>query len=74
MLTIPDCRRHIELESFLGTRKDLKQSLAKLDVLSQTLINFGQALHGEIDLIEQYERDTCEVYLLFEELFKQVHD
>lgn len=58
MLTIADCRRHIELEFFLGTRKARRQSLNKLDVLFQTLINFGQALNTQIELIENFEKST----------------
>jgi hypothetical protein len=55
MLTIADCRRAVQLEFFLGTRRARKVSLAKIDLLIKTLISFRAALAKEIAMIEKGE-------------------
>lgn len=60
MLTISDCRRQIELEFFLGTRKARRESYEKIALLVSTLVDFGQALATESDLIEQHEQNPPE--------------
>jgi hypothetical protein len=52
MLTIADCRRAIQLEFFLGTRKARRVSLAKIDLLIRILTAFRSALAKEIKAIE----------------------
>lgn len=58
MLTIADCRRRIQLEFFLGNAKARKQSLAKLNLLTTTLVRFGHALLTEIKAIEEFEKQS----------------
>ena len=53
MLTIADCKRAIQLEFFLGTRKARRVSLAKIDLLINILTRFRIALAKEIALIEK---------------------
>ena len=53
MLTIADCRRAVQLEFFLGTRRARKVSLAKIDLLIKILTSFRAALAKEIALIEK---------------------
>jgi len=55
MLTIADCRRAIQLEFFLGTRKARRVSLAKIDLLIRILTSFRAALAKEIAAIEKGE-------------------
>ena len=55
MLTIADCRRVIQLEFFLGTRRARKVSLAKIDLLIKILASFRNALAKEIAAIEKGE-------------------
>jgi hypothetical protein len=55
MLTIADCRRVVQLEFFLGTRRARKVSLAKIDLLIKTLTSFRAALASEIASIEKGE-------------------
>jgi hypothetical protein len=56
MLTIADCRRRIELEFLLGTARDRRQSLAKVDLLIEVLSRFRAALVAEAQLITEYEQ------------------
>jgi uncharacterized protein YjcR len=56
MLTIADCRRRIQLEFFLGTARDRRESLRKLDLLLKVLSSFRKALVAEAELITEYER------------------
>jgi hypothetical protein len=50
--------RSIELEFFLATSTARKQSLAKLDLLIRSLTDFRQALHTEVELIEQASKNS----------------
>src|SRR5690242_16973062 len=56
MLTVADCRRHIQLEFFLGTVRARRESLRKLDVLLKVLGSFRTALLKEAQAINEYER------------------
>jgi hypothetical protein len=51
MITLADCRRIIELEFFLGTARDRRRSLAKIDLLLEVLTAFRVAIHEEARLI-----------------------
>ena len=54
MLTIADCRRRIQLEFFLGTRRSRRMSLTKIDLLISVLTAFREQLRKEANLIEAY--------------------
>lgn len=56
MLTIADCKRVIQLEFFLGTKRARRVSLAKIDLLIRILTSFRAALAREIALIEKGEQ------------------
>ena len=53
MLTIADCRRRIQIEFFLGTRRARRVSLAKINLLIDILTQFRNALEKENTLIEK---------------------
>ena len=53
MLTIADCKRVIQLEFFLGTRRSRRISLQKIDLLLKVLTAFRAALVKEIESIEK---------------------
>lgn len=53
MVIIADCKRAIQLEFFLGTKKDRRISLSKINLLVDILTNFREALAREIELIEK---------------------
>ena len=53
MLTIADCRRRIQLEFFLGTKRTRRNSLRKINLLIDILTAFRDALVKEIALIEK---------------------
>ena len=53
MLTIADCKRVIQLEFFLGTRRSRYLSLKKIDLLLKVLTRFREALAREIASIEK---------------------
>ena len=55
MLTIADCRYRIQLEFFLGTRHDRRNSLRKINLLIDILTRFRDVLQTEIALIEKGE-------------------
>jgi len=55
MLTIADCRRSVQLEYFLGSRRARQMSLAKIDLLIRILTSFRAALAKEIAAIEKGE-------------------
>ena len=49
---IADCKRVVQLEFFLGSKRDRRISLAKIDLLINVLMQFRRALAKEIRLIE----------------------
>jgi len=53
MLTIADCRHIIQLEFFLGSKRARKRSLAKINLLIDTLTRFRDALKRESDLLDR---------------------
>jgi hypothetical protein len=53
MLTIADCRRRIQLEFFIGTKRARRSSLKKINLLIDVLTRFRDALANEIALIEK---------------------
>jgi len=52
LVTIADCKRVVQLEFFLGSKRDRRLSLAKIDLLIKILTQFRTALAKEISLIE----------------------
>ena len=56
MLTIADCRRRIQLEFFLGTKRARRTSLAKINLLVGVLTRFRDDLLKELELIEKFEQ------------------
>lgn len=56
LIFIADCRRVVELEFFIGTRKDRKDSLAKLNLMIETLTSFRDALQREIATVERWNK------------------
>jgi len=52
MLTIADCNRVIHFEFFLGTARERKLSLRKINLLISVLTAFRDALAKEIAAIE----------------------
>ena len=53
MLHIADCQRQIQLEFFLGNKRDRQLSLRKINLLIDVLTDFRSALAKEIALIEK---------------------
>ena len=56
MLTLADCRRRVQLEFFIGTKRARRISLAKINLLIDVLTRFRDALLKEIELIEKFEQ------------------
>ena len=54
MLTIADCYRRVQLEFCLGTKRERRRSLTKIDLLINVLTRFRDALKREADLIEKF--------------------
>jgi hypothetical protein len=52
---IADCKRVVQLEFCLGTKRHRRISLAKIDLLIDVLTQFRSALAKEINLIEKDE-------------------
>ena len=52
LVLIADCKRVIQLEFFLGSKRDRRMSLAKINLLIKVLMQFRRALVKEIRLIE----------------------
>lgn len=52
IVLIADCKRVIQLEFFLGTKRHRRLSLAKIDLLIKILTQFRAALAKEIQSIE----------------------
>jgi len=57
LITIADCRRVIRLEFFLANKEHRRRSLAKINLLIETLTGFRDALVKESKLIENFKRD-----------------
>lgn len=53
MVIIADCRRVVQFEFFLGSKRDRRLSLAKINLLIKVLMQFRRALAREIRLIEK---------------------
>ena len=53
MVLIADCKRVVQLEFFLGTKRHRRISLAKIDLLIDILTQFRSALVKEIRSIEE---------------------
>jgi len=52
MVIIADCKHVVQLEFFLGSKRDRRNSLAKINLLIKVLMQFRRALAKEIRLIE----------------------
>ncbi len=52
---IADCNRVVQLEFFLGSKRERRLSLAKIDLLINILMQFRAALAKEIKSIEDGE-------------------
>ncbi len=50
---VGDCNRVVQLEFFLGTKRERRMSLAKIDLLIKVLTQFRTALAKEISSIEE---------------------
>ena len=53
LITIADCKRKITLEFFLGTKRERRNALKKINLLIDILTAFRDALVKEISLIEK---------------------
>ena len=53
MVTLADCRRRVQLEFFLGTKRARQNSLKKINLLIDVLTRFRDALVKQIALIEK---------------------
>jgi hypothetical protein len=53
LLVIADCKRVVQLEFFLGTKRHRRQSLAKINLLIDILARFRDALIKESAGIEK---------------------
>jgi hypothetical protein len=53
MIILADCHRVIELEFYLGTKRHRRHSLAKINLLADTIAAFRAALLKEITAIEK---------------------
>jgi hypothetical protein len=58
MIVIADCHRAIEFEFCLGNKRFRRESLAKINLLVDTLTHFRDALQREADLIEAYRKPS----------------
>jgi hypothetical protein len=58
LVIIADCKRVIQLEFFLGSKRDRRISLAKINLLIKVLSQFRRALVKEIRLIEKPRVNT----------------
>jgi hypothetical protein len=56
MVIIADCKRVVQLDFLLGSKRDRRQSLAKIDLLIKILTQFRSALAKEIQSIEGEKR------------------
>ena len=53
MLTIADCKRVVELEFFVGSARNRRLSLKKINLLIKILTAFRDALMREIAMIDK---------------------
>ncbi len=53
LLTLADCHRVVRIEFFLGNKRERRRSLAKINLLIDTLTRFRDALTKESELIER---------------------
>ena len=58
MLTLADCRRRVQFEFFIGTKRARRMSLAKINLLIEVLMRFRAALLKEIELLEKFEQSN----------------
>ena len=56
LITIADCKRRIQLEFLLSDKQHRRQSLAKINLLIDTLQSFRDALVKESALIEKFKK------------------
>lgn len=56
LVTIADCRRRIQFEFFLGTKRARRINLAKINLLVEVLTRFRDDLLKELELIEKFEQ------------------
>jgi len=57
LLTIADCKRIIRLEFPIGSRRARRESLAKINLLHNTITSFRDALIKEIELAENFKEN-----------------
>ena len=55
LIHLADCHRAVQLEFFLGTKRDREMSLDKINSLIDHFTTFRETLKKEIDLIEKAE-------------------
>lgn len=56
LITIADCRRVIQLEFLQANKQHRRRSLAKINLLIDTLTRFRDAMKREADLIEKFKK------------------
>ncbi len=56
LITIADCKRVIRLEFLLANKQHRRRSLAKINLLIDTLTGFRDALAKESALIEKFKK------------------
>jgi len=56
LITIADCKRVIQLEFLLANKQHRRRSLAKINLLINTLTGFRDALVKESGLIENFKK------------------
>ena len=58
MVTIADCRKRIQLEFFIGTKRTRRMSLAKINLMIDILTAFRDTLSKEIALVQDLRRNA----------------
>jgi hypothetical protein len=58
VLTVADCKRMVEIEFPLTSKRMRKQSLAKIDLLAEVINHFREELHAQARLIEKRAQDN----------------
>lgn len=53
LVTLADCKRVVQFEFFLGTKRDRRIALRKINLLIDVLTRFRDALVKEIAMIEK---------------------